>query len=83
MICVILELIAGMRVNKDGEAVAIHHEPRDDLAKHLRSERELATSPRMRTHRCVVHAADDKAKRPAGCVAQPAGVLAANAGYPE
>ena len=54
MLRVIFKVIAGIGVSKGGEAASVLDEPRDDLAKHLRCERELATSPRMRTDRIVV-----------------------------
>ena len=46
MLRVIFEVITGVSVSKDGEAVSVLDEPRDS-AKQFRSERELATSPRM------------------------------------
>lgn len=77
MLRVVFEIVARVRVSKDGQPLPVLDEPRDDLAKQFRSERELATSPRMRTDRLVVHASDDKSKRPARRLAQSTRLLSA------
>src|SRR5262245_54825104 len=56
VISVILDLVAGKAVGKHGQASAIGDKPRDDVAKSLGRNCELAGAARMGSYRAVMHA---------------------------
>ena len=51
---VILEVIAGLRVDQDVQAIAVRLEPRDQRIELLRVERELAAPVRMRAYELLM-----------------------------
>jgi hypothetical protein len=57
---VVLDIVAGVGVRKDCQALAVFQKPGDDLSEEVGLEGELTAAPWMRADRVVVHTPNDK-----------------------